>query len=165
MLGHHTIGILLIAAWLSTVDPELVIDPETTLECHRREFTFRASQTDASGRQCWDHVTAMSCWGRCDSGEIGDWRFPFKRPFHPVCVHESRQIRYTLLENCDPGADISTAAYEYYEATSCACLKCDSSTTSCQGIPTLDQHQHQNKEVFSAPVTKPGRILPTGSLD
>ena len=46
------------------------IDPRNTLECHRREYTFKATNTDGKGRRCWQFVTAMSCWGRCHSGEV-----------------------------------------------------------------------------------------------
>lgn len=47
------------------------IDPETTLGCYRREYFFKAERTDASGRKCWSTVKATSCWGRCESGEVG----------------------------------------------------------------------------------------------
>lgn len=46
------------------------IDPRFTLQCHRREYTFKAVRYDESGRKCWQFVTVMSCWGRCDSGEV-----------------------------------------------------------------------------------------------
>lgn len=46
------------------------VDARNTLECHRREYTFKASNTDAEGRRCWQFITAMSCWGRCHSGEV-----------------------------------------------------------------------------------------------
>ncbi|KAG8181945.1 hypothetical protein JTE90_000056 [Oedothorax gibbosus] len=158
MLLVQPIGVLFLIASVS-LGKNIVVDPENTLECHRREFTFKAVQTDDNGFQCWDQVTAMACWGRCDSGEIGDWRFPYKRPFHPVCVHDSREVRSVILRNCHPAADLRIAEYEYYEAVSCSCIKCDSSTTSCQGIPTFDAHPR--KEKFPTIVTKPGRILPT----
>lgn len=40
------------------------------LGCHLRLYTYRVEQTDSSGRICWDNVSAMSCWGRCDSREV-----------------------------------------------------------------------------------------------
>jgi hypothetical protein len=46
------------------------VDPIFTLECHRREYTFKAVRYDELGRKCWQYVTVMSCWGRCDSGEV-----------------------------------------------------------------------------------------------
>lgn len=46
------------------------IDPKKTLECHRREYTFTATRTDSFGRQCWQVIKSMSCWGRCDSTEV-----------------------------------------------------------------------------------------------
>ena len=59
---------------LSTIDrnrPKPSINSRQTLECHRREYTFKATRTDSFGRQCWEYITVMSCWGRCDSGEVG----------------------------------------------------------------------------------------------
>ncbi|GIY35225.1 thyrostimulin beta-5 subunit [Caerostris darwini] len=156
MLIIQALGVVLLVASVSMKAAVPAI-PENTLDCHRREFTFKASQTDENGLQCWGVVTAMSCWGRCDTGEIGDWRFPFKRPFHPVCMHESREIRTTLLRNCDPDADLRIAEYEYYEAVSCACFVCDSSSTSCQGMPTIEESQRKG---FNAIGTKRGQRQP-----
>lgn len=48
------------------------VDPRVTLGCHRREYTFKAVQTDSMGRSCYQYITTMSCWGRCDSGEVSD---------------------------------------------------------------------------------------------
>ncbi|XP_037273677.2 glycoprotein hormone beta 5 [Rhipicephalus microplus] len=113
------------------------VDTLTTIECHRREYSFRATRTDGNGNRCWDDVTAMSCWGRCDSGEIADWRFPFKKSFHPVCTYGSRKLVRAQLRFCDPD-DLDEGdelrAYEYYEALSCSCQVCDSTWTSCEGF-------------------------------
>nr|XP_054917910.1 uncharacterized protein LOC129380566 [Dermacentor andersoni] len=46
------------------------VDTLTTLNCHPREYLFRAARTDANGSRCWDDVTVMSCWGRCDSRKL-----------------------------------------------------------------------------------------------
>ncbi len=51
------------------------ISSKQTLECHRREYTFKATRSDPTGRQCWDYITAMSCWGRCDSGEVCFYKY------------------------------------------------------------------------------------------
>ncbi|KAH9380456.1 hypothetical protein HPB48_008795 [Haemaphysalis longicornis] len=58
----------------------------TTLECHRREYSFRATRSDAKGNRCWDDITAMSCWGRCDSGEVGQ---PSYSPALSPCCRRS----------------------------------------------------------------------------
>lgn len=50
--------------------PKPIINPHATLECHRREYTFKATNSDSSGKQCWEYITVLSCWGRCDSGEV-----------------------------------------------------------------------------------------------
>ena len=49
------------------------LDVSATIECHRRMYTFRVTQTDESGKQCWDTLSVMACWGRCDSNEV--WIF------------------------------------------------------------------------------------------
>ena len=46
------------------------IDPETTVGCYRREYFFKAERTDASGLKCWSTVKTVSCWGRCETGEV-----------------------------------------------------------------------------------------------
>lgn len=104
----------------------------TQLGCHRRMHTYRVSQTDKNNRECWDFVSVAVCWGRCDSGEISDWKFPFKRSYHPVCVHAARQPTVTILRNCHPEVDEITKRYEYLEAVSCHCHTCSSSDTNCE---------------------------------
>ncbi|KAI1302327.1 Glycoprotein hormone beta-5 [Halotydeus destructor] len=111
------------------------IDPRTTLACHRREYTFKASQTDNYGNQCWQYVKALSCWGRCDTGEIADWRFPFKKSYHPVCLLDKRRLRTIRLKNCSEKASLELRYYTYTEALSCSCQICHSSTTNCEGTP------------------------------
>lgn len=49
---------------------DALMDPQVTLDCHRRAYSHKVSQTDSEGRMCWDTVTVMSCWGRCDSNEV-----------------------------------------------------------------------------------------------
>lgn len=74
-----------------------------------------------AGYECWDHVSVWSCWGRCDSREISDWKFPYKKSYHPVCVHASRSKSTAHLRFCHPLADPSIRRYEYMEADSCHC--------------------------------------------
>lgn len=73
------------------------------------------------GRECWDHVSVWSCWGRCDSNEISDWKFPYKRSYHPVCMHAGRSKSVAFLRHCHPQADPETNRYEYMEAIGCHC--------------------------------------------
>lgn len=49
---------------------ELDFDASTTLKCHRKPYNYRITQTDANGKQCWDTISVMACWGRCDSNEV-----------------------------------------------------------------------------------------------
>ncbi|XP_055597292.1 thyrostimulin beta-5 subunit [Uranotaenia lowii] len=107
------------------------------LGCHKRVFTYRVTQTDAKGRECWDHVSVLSCHGRCDSNEISDWRFPYKRSHHPVCVHAGRTRSVAVLRHCDKEADPEARLYEYMEPKSCNCQTCTSMDTSCEGPKQL----------------------------
>lgn len=110
---------------------------ETTLECHRRAYTFTARQTDDQGRKCWDDITVIGCWGRCDTAEIAHWQFPYKISFHRVCIHDRQRLTKTTLRNCDEGADPSLRIYWYREAISCSCKVCKSENTSCEPYRTL----------------------------
>lgn len=106
--------------------------PSIQLGCHRRMHTYRVTQADNQNRECWDYISVAVCWGRCDSGEISDWKFPFKRSYHPVCVHAARKPTVAFLSNCHPEADETARRYEYLEAASCHCHICSSSDTSCE---------------------------------
>ncbi|EDS38374.1 glycoprotein hormone beta subunit [Culex quinquefasciatus] len=108
------------------------------LGCHKRVFTYRVSQTDSKGRECWDHVSVWSCHGRCDSNEISDWRFPYKRSHHPVCMHAGRTRSVAVLRHCHPDADPEAKLYEYMEPKSCSCQTCTSMDTSCEGPKQLN---------------------------
>ncbi|XP_060529924.1 thyrostimulin beta-5 subunit [Cylas formicarius] len=109
-------------------------DENLTLKCHKRTYTYKVSQTDENGKECWDILSVMACWGRCDSNEIADFRFPFKKSNHPVCVHYGRNKAFVILRNCEEGALPSAARYEYYEAADCKCQLCSSLDTSCEGL-------------------------------
>ncbi|XP_005182588.1 thyrostimulin beta-5 subunit [Musca domestica] len=106
--------------------------PNGHLGCHRKQLTYRVTQADSKGRECWDYVSVSACWGHCDSSEISDWKFPYKRSFHPVCVHATRQPAVVLLGNCHPEADEEARRYEYLEAVSCHCHTCSTMDTSCE---------------------------------
>ncbi|KAG9510956.1 hypothetical protein GZH46_00485 [Fragariocoptes setiger] len=40
------------------------------LECLMRKYTYKAVNTDGRGHKCWGLVTAVACYGRCDSSEL-----------------------------------------------------------------------------------------------
>ncbi|XP_030753288.1 thyrostimulin beta-5 subunit [Sitophilus oryzae] len=109
-------------------------DEDRTLKCNKRLYTYRVSQFDQNGKECWDVLSVMACWGRCDSNEIPDFRFPYKKSNHPVCVHYGRNKAFVILRNCEEGALPSAARYEYYEAADCKCQQCSSLDTSCEGL-------------------------------
>lgn len=110
---------------------DVSVDPEQ-LGCHKRKYTYRVSQSDKFGRSCWDFVSVNSCFGRCDSNEISDWKFPFKRSYHPVCVYAGRVATIATLRNCDPDTEPETSRYHYLEAVGCKCQMCTSLDTSCE---------------------------------
>ncbi|XP_039284787.1 thyrostimulin beta-5 subunit-like [Nilaparvata lugens] len=120
--------------WLAVSVASQQVDPSSTLDCHRRVYNHKVSKADSQGRLCWDTISVMSCWGRCDSNEISDWRFPYKRSFHPVCLFDSREIAVAKLSNCDPDVEPGTELYQFQQALSCRCLVCKSSEASCEGL-------------------------------
>ncbi|XP_015033960.2 thyrostimulin beta-5 subunit [Drosophila willistoni] len=120
------------AAQLVELEPITTGPTVAPLGCHRRVYTYKVTQTDLEGRVCWDFVSVWSCWGRCDSSEISDWKFPYKRSFHPVCVHDKRQPAVAILKNCHPDADESISQYKYMEAVNCHCHTCSTQDTSCE---------------------------------
>ncbi|CAH0554647.1 unnamed protein product [Brassicogethes aeneus] len=118
------------------------LDASETLECHKRMYTYSVTQTDENGKSCRDKVSVMACWGRCDSNEISDWRFPYKKSNHPVCVHFGRNRSVVILRNCDEGVMPLTNRYEYLEAAGCKCQQCSSSDTSCEGLRYRPHRSH-----------------------
>ncbi|CAL4124514.1 unnamed protein product, partial [Meganyctiphanes norvegica] len=126
--------LLLATLLVQAATPADAIDPVSTLECHRRQYTYKVHKTDDSGRNCWDNINVMSCWGRCDSNEIADWKFPFKRTHHPVCMHRETKLTEVVLRNCDEDADPGTEIYTFHEAAACACTVCKSNEASCEGL-------------------------------
>nr|XP_022917830.1 thyrostimulin beta-5 subunit [Onthophagus taurus] len=134
---------------LSVIDADLEsMDPVDTLQCHRRSYTYKVSQMDVNGRQCRDTLRVWACWGRCDSNEISDYRFPFKKSSHPVCVHYARTKSVAFLRDCDEDALPLTARYEYLEAASCRCQLCSSSDTSCEGVRYRANRSHPDRLGF-----------------
>ncbi|EEC14065.1 hypothetical protein IscW_ISCW010926 [Ixodes scapularis] len=74
---------------------------------------------------------------KAQARRIADWRFPFKKSFHPVCTYDSRRLVTTQLRNCEPedlDEEDELRTYDYFEALSCSCQVCDSTWTSCEGF-------------------------------
>lgn len=46
------------------------VDSSGILECQRKQYTFRVTQSDINGNKCWDTLSVTACWGRCDSNEV-----------------------------------------------------------------------------------------------
>lgn len=132
------------------------VNARSTLECHRREYTFKAvNREESSGTMCSDYITVESCWGRCNSGEvikrikfqcaqriplkcnfsswqIADYHFPFKKAFHFVCMHGDSKKAFFELKDCDPGAPSYLRHYEVTVAKTCACRLCETSQANCE---------------------------------
>lgn len=134
VLRKFEASLLAFAILMEISSSQGVLDPEMTLDCHRRPYSHKVTQFDSQGRMCWDSVTVMSCWGRCDSNEISDWRFPYIRSTHPVCIHGDREPRVVSLANCDEGTEPGTEVHTFMEAISCSCSPCKTSEASCEGL-------------------------------
>lgn len=76
------------------------------------------------------------------SEQIPDWQFPYKKSFHPVCIHDERELVKMTLKNCEEGTEPGTEIFEYYEAVSCKCSACKSSEASCEGLRLVDSNFH-----------------------
>lgn len=101
-----------------------------------------------------------ACWGRCDSKEISDWKFPYKKSHHPVCVHSGRTKSSVMLRNCDPDASLEARKYEYMEATGCSCQICSSIDTSCESPQALQKGTSVNKLITTDIAEEDYSLLP-----
>nr|ARS73220.1 glycoprotein beta-5 [Deroceras reticulatum] len=116
--------------------PATLIDPSTTLSCHVRRYQLHITKPPVYDRdgvvyRCSGWVTVNSCWGRCDSSEIGDYQMPYKISHHPVCTYTGRVSRVVTLPNC-PGYPDPTEIV--FDATGCDCRRCNSDYTSCENL-------------------------------
>lgn len=100
---------------------------------------FPSTESDSKGFTCTDTITVNACWGRCDSKEISDWKFPFKKSHHPVCVHSGRTKVSVMLQNCDENAGMEARKYDYMEAIACSCQICSTKDTSCESPQALNK--------------------------
>ncbi|KAJ6217348.1 hypothetical protein RDWZM_008505 [Blomia tropicalis] len=116
----------------------MVVNPKSTLECHRREYTYMAVKSDKeTGKRCTGFITVESCWGRCNSGEITDYHFPYKKSYHYVCMHGEQKKSMFELNDCDPDAPRYLRYYEAVVAKTCVCRMCETSQANCESFPTV----------------------------
>lgn len=113
------------------------------MQCNMRVFTYRATKRDELGNECTGMVKAAICYGGCDTGEIADWLFPYKKSIHKVCQHGRRIKRRVLLDECNSDsielmADLRQ--YYYVDALDCVCKKCTSVDTTCLGTMSAAPH-------------------------
>ncbi|KAK6182397.1 hypothetical protein SNE40_010100 [Patella caerulea] len=111
------------------------IDPSTTLGCHIRHYTQEIIKPwfdeDGNLHPCVGFFQVDSCWGRCDSNEIGDFKMPFKISNHPVCTYAGRTRRIVTLDHCigHPEPEV-----ELFDASRCECRRCNSEFESCENL-------------------------------
>ncbi|KAI8422486.1 hypothetical protein MSG28_006305 [Choristoneura fumiferana] len=130
----------------------VIVSGELNL-CRRKTYIGRAEQADDNGKKCWDKVKVPFCSGRCDSREVSDWRFPFKKSHHPVCMHSTRRTLHVKLRHCDEGVAEGTEQFQFIGAEDCRCMTCSSQHTSCEWLPPhssivegiLDEKYEDNK--------------------
>lgn len=119
--------------------------------CEKRVYEFNVEQIDEKGFRCQGNIKVNACYGRCQSKEIADWKFPYKRAHHPVCMTSTGVAKVvTMLTNCDPEASMEARRYEYSEPLDCQCKMCTSINTSCES-----PHQLHNRASFVKIVAAP----------
>lgn len=109
----------------------------STLACHESHYEYIYNNTLISPTgtvyHCMGPVRVLSCWGRCDSQEVPDYRMPYTVPNHPVCTFSTRRTARVRLAYCHP--DHPNPEVEVVEAGGCACMPCSSTDTSCLSLP------------------------------
>lgn len=78
-------------------DGPTFLDSSNTLQCHTRQYTFRVTQVDENGRKCWDTLSVMACWGRCDSNEVSNifnkQTYSFKNNYFFFCKLYKKKLK------------------------------------------------------------------------
>nr|QUP51996.1 glycoprotein beta [Urechis unicinctus] len=112
------------------------VDVTGTLSCHQRTYQYQISKPFINDLgeviPCSGLVSVRSCWGRCDSSEVADFRVPYKISQHNVCTYTSRTSRRVRLQDCH--ADHPDPYAEVFDASDCQCRKCTTANTSCEHI-------------------------------
>ncbi|CAG5126290.1 unnamed protein product [Candidula unifasciata] len=126
--------IVMVISLLTT--PASLINPSTTLNCHIREYQMQVTKPQAYDNdgqvvECSGSVTVNSCWGRCDSSEIGDYILPYRISHHPVCTYTGRTSRVATIAGCPNYPDPTVLVFD---ATGCECRLCNTDYTSCENL-------------------------------
>ncbi|XP_041988171.1 thyrostimulin beta-5 subunit [Aricia agestis] len=116
---------VLIALW--------IVNPAES--CSKLTHVAQAERFDDNGLRCYDNVKVHMCGGKCESSEISDWEFPFKKSHHPVCVYGARHLLMVRLRHCDTGVTPGTDVFRYVTAEDCRCKMCSSQKTNCEWLP------------------------------
>lgn len=121
--------------------------------CEKLPYTFNVEQVDEKGYRCEGAITVNACYGRCQSKEISDWKFPYKRAHHPVCVTSSGVAKIvTMLTTCDPEAGMEARRYEYSEPIDCVCKICTTHNTSCESPQQLTHNRNPLVKLVASPI-------------
>ncbi|BFZ11683.1 hypothetical protein BsWGS_14722 [Bradybaena similaris] len=111
-------------------------DDSTIIGCHVRHYEQLVTKPpvytqDGTVVRCSGRVRVRSCWGRCDSSEIGDYQMPFRISSHPVCSYTGRVNRVVTLSDCEGYPDPTEVVFD---ASGCECRLCNSDYTSCENL-------------------------------
>ncbi|KAL5005917.1 hypothetical protein ScPMuIL_017075 [Solemya velum] len=122
---------------LTCVTLTFAVNLQTTIHCHVRRYSYHADKSirneDGSVLlPCWDNILVNSCWGRCDSSEIANYKMPYKISHHPVCTYGRYRRRTVQLTHCDPRHP--DRSYTVIDAVSCNCKLCNPHNTSCESL-------------------------------
>lgn len=123
-------------AVLAAFSAVCAVDLDSVTACLVREYNLFAQKPHVTPTgdvlECSGFVKVNSCWGRCDSSEIADYKIPFKISNHPVCTYSRVQKRRVRLPNCHP--EHPDPYYVVYDALACSCRYCNSKYTSCETL-------------------------------
>ncbi|XP_071162322.1 thyrostimulin beta-5 subunit-like [Mytilus edulis] len=135
-VNHWIFLVFVVSSYLQHTSVSGSFDFDSMLACFRREYNFRATKPFITRHglvlPCSDIITVYSCYGRCDSSEIADYKIPYKISNHKVCTYGDVQKRTVTLTNCHPLHPDPT--YEVFDATFCSCKSCSSDSTSCENL-------------------------------
>nr|QUP51997.1 glycoprotein beta-5 [Urechis unicinctus] len=102
--------------------------------CAIHSYTYKVTRdylNTSTGQviECWGSVTVRVCAGRCETGEIADYRAPFKISSHQVCRYAGESTRMVRLQHCPP--DHPDPYTFVIDARACECSTCNSAHTYC----------------------------------
>ncbi|KAL5273104.1 gpb5 family protein [Megaselia abdita] len=113
----------------------VVEKPFQSQECQKGMSLLRITKSDNRGRECCDYGNETSCISRCDSINISDYKYIYKKSLQKICEDIALQTAVAFLRNCHRDAGEEAKRYEYSEPVECQ--SCNSSDTEFES-PTFD---------------------------